>query len=61
MTSRGYRISPEWLDKNYRGKTCPAYEDLNEEKVGAPIYREHDALYYEECLDNLREKGIDLE
>ena len=61
MASRGYRVNSEWLDKNYRGKTCPPYEDLTEEKVGAPIYREHDARYYEECLDNLREKGIELE
>lgn len=23
MARRGYNVSPEWLDKNYRGKTCP--------------------------------------
>ena len=61
MASRGYRVGPEWLDKNYRGKACPPYEDLPEEKLGNPIYSEHDARYYEECLDNLREKGIELE
>ena len=22
MANRGYKVSPEWLDKNYRGKTC---------------------------------------
>ncbi|KXT74388.1 hypothetical protein STRDD10_00975 [Streptococcus sp. DD10] len=60
MVSRGYRVSPEWLEKNYRGKTCLAYEDLVEEKVGNPIYREHDATYYKECLENLRQKGIEL-
>ena len=47
MASRGYRVSPD--------------EDLSEEKQGNPIYSEHDARYYEECLDNLREKGIELE
>ena len=51
MANRGYNVSPEWLDKNYRGKTCSPY----------PIYSEHDASYYEECLANLREKGIELE
>ena len=61
MAGRGYNVSPEWLDKNYRGKICPAYEDLEEEKLGKPIYSEHDAGYYEECLANLREKGIELE
>ena len=61
MAGRGYNVSPEWLDKNYRGKICPAYEDLPEEKLDNPIYSEYDAEYYEECLANLREKGIELE
>ena len=61
MANRGYNVSPEWLDKNYRGKICSAYEDLSEEKLTTPIYSEHDAGYYEECLANLREKGIELE
>ena len=61
MASRGYNVSPEWLDKNYRGKTCPPYQDLAEEKLKSPIYSEHDHAYYEECLDNLRDKGIELE
>lgn len=60
MASRGYKVSPEWLDKNYRGKICPPYEDLAEEKLTGPIYSEHDSAYYEECLANLREKGINL-
>lgn len=54
-------MKAEWLDKNYRGKTCPPYQDLVEEKLKSPIYSEHDATYYEECLANLREKGIELE
>ena len=61
MADRGYNVSPEWLDKNYRGKICHPYEDLPEEKLGNPIYSEHDTAYYEECLANLREKGIELE
>ena len=44
-----------------RGKTCPPYQDLAEEKLKSPIYSEHDHAYYEECLANLREKGIELE
>ena len=61
MDDRGYNVSSEWLDKNYRGKTCSPYQDLAEEKLIRPIYSEHDAAYYKECLDNLREKGIELE
>ncbi|MBZ2049455.1 pyrimidine dimer DNA glycosylase/endonuclease V, partial [Streptococcus sanguinis] len=60
MADRGYNVSPEWLDKNYRGKICHPYQDLPEEKLGTPIYSEHDSAYYEECLANLREKGIEL-
>ena len=60
MLKRGFKVSPEWLDKNYRGKICPYYEYLPEETLTSPIYKEHDAAYFEECLDNLREKGIDL-
>jgi len=52
MTERGYRVSPEWLDKEYRGKQMPAYDKL------AIIYPEHDAAYLQECLDNLKQKGI---
>ncbi len=61
MANRGYNVSQEWLDKNYRGKTSPPYQYLAEEKLTSPIYSEHDNAYYEECLANLREKGIELE
>ena len=60
MIRRGYKVSPEWLDKNYRGKSCPPYQDLAEEKLKSPIYSEHDAAYYEECLANLHDKGVNL-
>ena len=28
MASRGYNVSPEWLDKNYRGKTSPQLDTV---------------------------------
>lgn len=58
MTRRGYKVSKEWIDKNYRGKNTPAYEDLEEIATTKPIYKEHDSAYLRECLDNLRDKGI---
>lgn len=61
MKNRGYNVSPEWLDKDYRGKSMEPYEDLEPVEVGHPIYEEHDEDYLKECLDNLKEKGIDLE
>ncbi|MGT2911310.1 TIGR02328 family protein [Streptococcus cameli] len=58
MTSRGYQVSPEWLTPDYRGKTCLAYEQVEQLPVTQPIYPEHNAAYFKECLDNLAEKGI---
>lgn len=60
MTERGYKVSPEWRDKNYRGKTCPAYSNLEELSLSSPIYPEHDQAYYQECQQNLQEKGIEI-
>ena len=60
MNRRGYRVSPEWLDKDYRGKRCPAYNNLAVIEVPNPIYTEHDDCYYRECLKNLETKGIHL-
>ncbi|QSH97664.1 hypothetical protein DWB79_07885 [Treponema medium] len=58
---RGYRVSPEWLDKVYRGRRCPAYNNLAVIEVHKPIYTEHDDCYYRECLKNLETKGIHLD
>lgn len=66
MKTRGYNVDPLWEDPYYRGKACVAYDrnelDINvlkDESVEV-IYREHDNTYLEECLENLREKGIEL-
>ena len=61
MTARGYKVSPEWWEPTYRGKTCPAYPELEEEALNTPIYPEHRDTYLQECLDNLAEKGIHLD
>ena len=58
MTKRGYRVSPEWLDKEYQGKQMPVYDKLAVEKLPVIIYPEHDAAYLQECLNNLKQKGI---
>ena len=51
MTKRGYLVSPEWLDKEYRGKQMSAYDRLEVETLPTIIYPEHDAAYLQECLD----------
>lgn len=42
----------------YRGKQLPAYDRLEEEELPPIIYPEHNAIYLQECLDNLKQKGI---
>ena len=61
MEKRGYKVSIEWRDKNYRGKTAEKYNNLEEKNIDKPIYKEHNTEYKIECIENLREKGIELE
>ena len=61
MEKRGYRVSIEWRDKNYRGKTAEKYDNLEEKRIERPIYKEHNAEYLMECIENLQKKGIQLE
>ena len=61
MEKRGYQVSIEWRDKNYRGKIAKKYHNLEEKMIDSPIYKEHNQEYLQECIENLREKGIELE
>ena len=61
MEKRGYKVSVEWRDKNYRGKQAENYYNLEEEIIDKPIYKEHNTEYLVECIENLRKKGIKLE
>lgn len=60
MVRRGYRPNKCWYNPLCRGQHCPPYKQLAEERETDPIYPEHDAAYLQECLANLRQKGIDL-
>ncbi len=61
MEKRGYQVSIEWRDKNYRGKIAEKYRNLEEKMIDSPVYKEHTQEYLQECIENLREKGIELE
>ena len=61
MEKRGYKVSIEWKDKDYRGKTAKKYNNLEEKDIDKPIYKEHNDEYLSECIENLRNKGIKLE
>ena len=60
MEKRGYNVSGEWKDKNYRGKIAEKYIDLEEEIIEDTIYKEHNIEYLDECIENLINKGIEL-
>ncbi len=60
MSRRNYKADSLWLDSNYRGKTCDAYEELMTCELSRPIFPEHNDDYMEECLNNLASKGIVL-
>lgn len=71
MINRGYNPDKQWYDVNWRGKTLGYEEDWTcaesvEEVLkatresGDPIYSEHDDAYLQECIDNLKQKGIDI-
>lgn len=58
MKRRGYQNDPIWENPTYRGKKCPAYEEINDSVNDTLPYPEHDEKYLVECLDNLAGKGI---
>ncbi|TGE31174.1 TIGR02328 family protein [Desulfosporosinus sp. Sb-LF] len=64
MENRGYKPDQQWYCPEYRGKntvpwTCTLRDELDDIPDGH-IYPEHDDAYREECLANLRKKGIEL-
>ena len=61
MEKRGYRVSIEWRDKNYRGQKAESYSNLEETNISTPIYKEHNSEYLLECIENLAGKGIKLD
>ena len=61
MSNRGYKVATEWRDKNYRGKIAEIYVNLEETEINTPIYKEHNEAYLQECIENLRLKGIEID
>ena len=60
MEKRGYKPDPLWKDPLYRGKAVAPYPAHDTESADSPIYPEHDDAYLDECLENLKSKGIML-
>lgn len=71
MIKRGYQPDKTWYNRNWRGKTIGEQDDwcdYNEcyrlwenAQEGCMIYPEHNDTYLQECLENLRSKGINID
>ena len=72
MKNRKYKPDPIWNDPDYRGSAlgktaCWVDDNLVDElyfsatQKNEIIYPEHNNEYLQECLDNLKGKGIDIE
>src|SRR5690606_22350540 len=64
MKKRGYNVEPLWYDPYYRGKVAQPWSE-NELRMDKdliyPFYKEHNECYLNECIDNLKQKGIIIE
>lgn len=70
MVARGYKPDTTWYNPNWRGSTLgeePGWANWSSvesllSKAGAKmtIYPEHNNEYLQECIDNLKSKGIEI-
>ena len=68
MERRGYKPDKIWRNINYRGKELGIDENWCLENYFRPIYKysyspiytEHNDAYLNECVENLRQKGIEV-
>jgi uncharacterized protein (TIGR02328 family) len=61
MDKRGYKVDKKWLDEIYRGKNCEPLKSIVNEKgfyYSKTIYPEHNDTYLQECIMNLKNKGV---
>lgn len=62
MKRRGYEVDRRWLNFNYRGKKLGFdFVNIKPDLTESWDYPEHDDYYLQECLDNLKSKGIILD
>lgn len=70
MKRRGYCPDPIWLCCDYRGKELGYAQPMEFcdgimldlcKNLDETIYPEHHEEYLEECLDNLKSKGIEID
>jgi len=59
INSREYKVNSLWRDANYRGKQI-GIDYTAHNKYALKQYPEHNDEYLQECLDNLKGKGIEI-
>lgn len=66
MKNRGYKVDKNWYYTYYRGKKCEGYVYTCNTAVkvmveySCKIYKEHDEIYLNECVNNLKKKNINI-
>lgn len=61
MKQRGYNVTSQWWDYTYRGKAIGFdYSPFTYFDPRKLDYPEHNKAYLQECLENLKGKGIRL-
>lgn len=60
MSRRGYNADARWIDGRYRGNSCNPYSEVGACVVRGKIYPEHDDRYLQECIENLKGKGVKI-
>ena len=71
MQRKGYHPDPIWHGANWRGNTLQNQTDWCNQKLvdefylcaldGGNLFSEHNDVYLQECLENLRDKGIEIQ
>lgn len=58
---RGWKFNLVWLDICYRGENCLPYTNKEMDYSDLKrMYPEHNREYYNECVNNLNNKGYNL-
>ena len=66
LVPKGVRLAPPWWNPCYRGLRCEPWpeatilDELPDRDGDDVIYPEHNAAYWRECRENLKNKGFDV-
>jgi len=61
MNRGNVNLDIKWLNHNYRGKRSEPDNYIYEKRnYGDTIYPEHNQEYITECINNLKDKGINI-